>query len=191
MKIDNLAEINQAATLEASRALSKLINAEVTIEMVHLEVKNVSKLFQMIDPGEHVVVVEASVSVGTKGGAMCLMPLETALGLSELLLKRERGTIQAITGKAGGVLKEVANIVIGNYLREFARIMPGITMLHGQSRLSSGPFSTLRCTLLLPALLPYEERGLLIEVAFGFQHSIVKGYIVFLFEGVMWNEERV
>lgn len=189
IKINNLAEINRAATLEASKALSKLTQSTVVVGTAHLEVKRVSELFQAVDPGDSVVSVETPLSADTKGTTMLLMPVETALGLADLLLKRDRGTSRAMTGEEEGVLKEVANIVIGNYLKVFANALPGTTtLLHGLSRISGGSYRTLTRGI-TSSLLPFEGEGLLVEVTFGLQHAVLKGYVILVFAGVEWKVE--
>lgn len=184
MQISNFASINRAATLKASETLSALVKIPVTIKAVHLEIKKIGGLFNLANPETPLIAIEAPVSGDIKGTTMLLMPKETALGLASLLLKKE--PVQEITGMAEKALKELANIVIGNYLQAFAKRIKNKTLLHGISRISSGPYSSLARTL-MPIFLPHAGEGLLIEVTFGFRQSVLKGYLIFVFAGVGWG----
>lgn len=186
MKIKNLAKINQVATAAAAQAFSRLIGVELIIEATHLKVQNVDQLVAPIAHEPTVVSVESTLSGSLSGSTLLLMSHATFVGIVDLAVKREIDP-PLRREDAEGIIKELGNIIVGNYLQEFAKSLPGSTLLHGLSRVATGSPSVI-AQALQSTVLPAKEKGLLIEINFGVRHSTLKGYLIFILAGVEWEE---
>ena len=110
-----LLQINEQAALTASRTLSKLIDRPVGIEITKTGVKDVEELSPIIDSEEIVAGIYLPITGDVKGAALLIFPKETAFTLSDLLVRREPGTTRKLSELDKSALKEVGNIVSGNY----------------------------------------------------------------------------
>ena len=112
---NKLQEINKEAALNTSAALKKLIGQPVSVVISKPEVKDVKELSPTIGAEEIVAGVYLPISGDIQGAALLIFPKETTFTLSDLLVRRPPGTTQELTELDKSALKEVGNIITGNY----------------------------------------------------------------------------
>jgi len=91
-----LQEINKHAALNASRALSKLIDRPVDVQVSKAGVKKVEELAPIVGPEEIVAGIYLPVTGDIKGAALLIFSEETTFTLCDLLVKREPGTTRRL-----------------------------------------------------------------------------------------------
>ena len=94
---NKLQQINKQAAANASRALSKMIDRPVSIEINKAEVKEVEKLSPIIGPEEIVAGIYLPIAGDVKGASLLIFPQKTSFALCDLLVRREPGTTRKLT----------------------------------------------------------------------------------------------
>lgn len=179
-KKSKLEEINKQASLNASRALSKLINKQVDIEITKVEVKDVSKLSPLIGPEEIVAGVYLPLTGDIEGAALLIFPKESAFSLSDLLVRRPPGSTRKLTDLDESALKEVGNIISGNYFTVFSNTLRVKIIEH----IPSFSFDMFGAIIgqIITKFAKKVEKALIIEIEFIFKPATLKGYFLLLFE---------
>jgi len=177
---DKFQKINKIAAVNTSKALSKLIDRPVSIEMTHAEVKNVEDLSPIISPEEITAGIYLPITGDIKGAALLIFPKEAAFSLSDLLVKREPGTTRKLSELDKSALKEVGNILSGNYLAVLSNMMKMKIIEHIPS-FSFDMFGAVISQIITEFTQKVEE-ALVIEIAFIFEPAALKGYFLLLLD---------
>ena len=177
---NKLQEVNEQAAANASEALSKLIDRQVEVEISRTEVKKVEDLSPLIGPEEIVAGIYLPVTGDINGAALLIFPKETAFVLSDLLVKRVPGTTHKLTELDKSALKEVGNIISGNYLTILANVLQ-IKIIEHIPNFSFDMFGAI-VSQIITDFAQKTEDALMIEIEFTFKPEILKGYFLLLFE---------
>jgi len=176
---NKLQEVNEQAAVNASEALSKLIDRQVEVEISKTEVKKVEDLSPLIGPEEMVAGIYLPVTGDINGAALLIFPKETAFVLSDLLVKREPGTTHKLTELDKSALKEVGNIISGNYLTVLANVLQ-IKIIEHIPNFSFDMFGAI-VSQIITDFAQKTEKALVIEIEFTFKPETFKGYFLLLF----------
>jgi len=177
---NKLQEVNEQAAENASKALSKLIDRPVEVDISKAEVKKVEELSPLIGPEEVVAGIYLPVTGDIKGAALLIFPKETAFTMSDLLVKREPGTTRCLTELDESALKEVGNIISGNYLTVLANVLQ-IKIVEHIPNFSFDMFGAI-VSQIITDFAQTTENALVIEIEFLFRPETLKGYFLLLFE---------
>lgn len=177
---DKLQEINKQAAMNASIALSKLIKRPVGIEIPNAEVKRVEELRPLIGLGEIVAGIYLPITGEIKGAALLVVPKESAFTMSDLLVKRKPGTTRKLTELDESALKEVGNIISGNYLTILSNILQ-VKIIEHLPSFSFDMFGAI-VSQIIGEFARKVDKALVIELEFVFKPEILKGYFILLFE---------
>ncbi len=177
--VNELQEINKQAAVNASRALSKLIGRTVSVDISKAEVKNVEKLTPIIGQEEIAVGIYLPVTGDVKGASLLIFPKETAFTLSDLLVRREPGTTRKLTELDESALKEVGNIISGNYFTVLSNKL-GVKIIEHIPRFSFDMFGAI-IGQIITKFVQEVEKALIIEIEFIFKPITLKGYFLLLF----------
>ena len=180
MQNTKLQKINKQAALNASGALSKLIGRPVSVGISKAEVKRVEELSPLIGSEEIVAGIYLSVTGDLRGAALLIFPKETAFTLSDLLVRREVGTTRKLTELDESALKEVGNIISGNYLAVLSNTLQVKIIEHIPS-FSFDMFGAI-VSQIIAKFAQSSEKALVIEVGFTFKPVTLKGYFLLLFQ---------
>lgn len=181
MNIENIfQEINKIAAVNTSKALSKLIDRSVSIEIPNAEVKKVENLSPIISPEEITVGIYLPITGDVKGAALLIFSKEAAFTLSDLLVKRAPGTTRKLSELDKSALKEVGNILSGNYLAVLSNMMK-IKIIEHIPSFSFDMFGAVISQIITKFAQKVEE-ALVVEIEFMFKPTILKGYFLMLFE---------
>jgi len=173
-------EVSKLAAVNTSEALSKLIDRVVSIEFSSAEVKKVENLSPIINPEEITAGIYLPITGDIKGAALLIFPKETAFTLCDLLVKREPGTTRKLSELDISALKEVGNILSGNYLAVLSNMMK-IKIIEHIPSFSFDMFGAIISQIITKFAQKVEE-ALVVEIEFIFKPTILKGYLLMLFE---------
>lgn len=177
---DKLQEINQRAASKASEVLSKLIDEPVGIGISKAEIRKVEDLSPIIDPEEIVAGIYLPVTGEVKGASLLIFPKEAAFTLSDLLSRREPGTTRKLTQLDESALKEVGNIISGNYFTVLSNELQAKIIEHVPS-FSFDMFGAI-ISQIIAKFAQGAEKALVIEIEFIFKPRTLKGYFLLLFD---------
>ncbi len=179
-QLDKLEQINKEAADKASAALSKLIDGPVDVAISKVNVKKVESLSTLIGIEDMVAGVYLPVTGDIKGAALLIFPKETAFILSDLLVKRPPGTTRNLTHLDESALKEVGNIISGNYLTVLSNTLQ-IKVVEHLPNFSFDMFGAI-VSQIITEFAQKTENALVIEIEFIFKPETLKGYFLLLFE---------
>ena len=180
MKIEQLQEINTLAAKRASEVLSKLTALSVAIGFSKVSTKKIEETSSLLAPEDLVVGLSQSVMGQVEGISLLAFPAETACVLSDLFLRRPRGTAKEIGELESSGLKEIANIVVGGYFTVVANTLE-MKIMYRIPELRQGRLSELMNQV--KTMFSQAARQVaLIEVAIVFEGQALKGYLLFLFK---------
>jgi len=177
---NKLQEVNEQAAVNASEALSKLIDRQVEVEISRTEVKKVEDLSPLIGLEEIVAGIYLPVTGDISGATLLIFPKETAFALSDLLVKREPGTTHKISELDTSALKEVGNIISGNYLTILSNVLQ-VKIIEHIPNFSFDMFGAI-VSQIITAFAQKTQEALVIEIEFTFKPETFKGYFLLLFE---------
>lgn len=173
-----LKEVNEQAAVNASKALSKLTGRSVEVKIAKVEVKKVEELSPIIGAEEIVAGIYLPVTGDIKGASLLIFPKETAFTLSDLLVKREPGTTRKLTELDESALKEVGNIISGNYFTVLSNMLE-IKIVEHIPSFSFDMFGAITSQIIADFAKEAVE-ALVIEIEFTFEPITLKGYFLLL-----------
>ena len=174
-----LKEINKQAANNASRALSKMIGRPVSVAIAKAMVKKVEKLSPLINPEEIAAGIYLPITGDVKGASLLIFPQETAFTLSDLLVRREPGTTRKMTELDESALKELGNIISGNYFSVLSNKL-GVKVIEHIPSFSFDMFGAI-IEQIITKFAQDAENALVIEIEFIFKPITLKGYFLLLF----------
>jgi len=179
-QLAKLEQINKQAADKASVALSQLIDRPVELAISKANVKKVESLSPFIGVEDMVAGIYLPVTGDIHGAALLIFPEETAFILSDLLVKRPHGTTRKLTPLDESALKEVGNIVSGNYLTVLSNTLQIVIVEHIPN-FSFDMFGAV-VSQIITDFAQKTEDVLVIEIEFAFKPETLKGYFLLLFE---------
>lgn len=178
----SLQEINKAAAVSASQALKKLFKEDVEFKMPKARIENIKKLRPVIDPGEMTVGIYLPITGDAKGAALLVIPREAAFMLSDLLLKRKQGSTRKLTRLDKAALKEVGNIICGQYFTIFSNKL-GIKIIEHIPDFSYSIYGSIISDI-IARFSRVTDEALVIEANIIFKPNVLKIYFLLLFEPI-------
>jgi chemotaxis protein CheY-P-specific phosphatase CheC len=129
------ADLNKKFSAKVASAMSQWLGTKVNVLNSKSEIVNFATVENKVLSGsvDYTFVYEQVLSKVYPGIAWYCLTWKDAFLLTDILSKKTPGTTQAIDKKTVSALKETANLLIGTYLNEFAKISD-------QSLLSSKPY---------------------------------------------------
>jgi chemotaxis protein CheC len=177
---NKLREISVKAAENASAALSKLVDQKVIVRIIKAEIQNVKGLSPVIGSEEIVAGIYLPITGEVKGAALLIFPRETAFKLSDMLVKRRPGTTRKLTELDESALKEVGNIISGNYFTVLSNMLQ-VKIIEHIPNFSFNIFGAI-VEQIIVNFAAGAEKALVIEIAFTFEPVTLKGYFLLLFE---------
>ena len=179
--INSLSEINTMAADKASRALSKLTGKPICLSISNPRIKKMNELSPIIAPEEIVATIYLPLTGAVNGATMLVIPKEASFILVDLLMKREPGTTRKLSELDISALKEVGNILSGNYLTVFSDQLQ-IKITEHIPQFSFGMFGAIVSQV--QAKLAMEiEKGVCIEIEFFIESLTISANFLLLFRG--------
>lgn len=176
----SLQKLNRIAAANASRALKKLFKRNVVLKMPVARVESVKKLKPIIGPEEMTVGIYLPISGDAKGAALLIIPRDAAFALSDILLKRKIGSTRKLTRLDKAALKEVGNIVCGQYFTVFSNML-GIKIVENIPNFSYSIFGSIISDI-IARFSRISDEALIVELNMVFKPKVLKAYFLLLFE---------
>ena len=176
----SLQKINKLASASASQALKKLFKQNVELKIPRAKIENIKKLKPIIDPEEMTVGIYLPISGDAKGAALLVIPRETAFALSDMLLKKKPGSTRKLTRLDKAALKEVGNIICGQYFTVFSNML-GIKIVEQLPNFSYSMFGSIISDI-IGKFSQLSNEALIVELNMIFKPKVLKAYFLLLFE---------
>ena len=178
----SLNKINRIAAANASRAIKKMFGKAVELKIPLSKVENIRRLKPFLDPERMIVGVYLPIGGEVKGAALFVIPRETAFILSDILLKRRPGFARKLTRLDRSALKEVGNIICGQYFTVFSNML-GLKIIENIPNLSCSMFGAIMSDI-FTRFSRFGDEALIIEVNMVFKPKVLKAHFLILFEPV-------
>jgi chemotaxis protein CheC len=178
----NLQSINRAAAGNASGALKKLFKKDVALKIPVAKIVKVDKLKPAIELEAMTVGIYLPIGGDVKGAALLVIPIEAAFVLSDILFKRKQGSTRKLTRLDKAALKEVGNIICGQYFTVFSNML-GIKMVENIPSLSCSMFGAIISDI-ITRFVKMSDEALVVEINMVFKPRVLKVYFLLLFEPV-------
>ena len=174
----SLIKIIKEGAQKASLALSKLTGEQASIEFSKIEVGKIQNVFLKFDPELIVSGIYLPITGDIIGASILIFPEKIAYNLCDLLVGRKPGTTRQLTEHDKSALKELGNIILGSLLTVLSNNLKMKIIEH----LPEFCFDMLGAVIdqITAQFIQKAEEVLIIELAFNFKDTAVKGY-VFLF----------
>jgi chemotaxis protein CheC len=173
-------QINEQAAARASDALSKLIGRPVGVNVRKTEVRKIEELEPLVGIEDVVAGIYLPVTGDIKGGALLVFPQDATFALSDLLVKRPAGTTRKMTELDESAIKEVGNIISGNYLTVLSNTLQ-IKIIQHLPSFSFDMFGAI-ASQIITEFAQKTGNALVVEIEFTFNPETLKAYFLLLFD---------
>lgn len=180
MNEEKLNQISETASQRCTVALSKLIDTKIEVAFSKPRITNIKEVSLLISSQELGVGVYLPITGNVTGSSLFLFPNETSFKLCDLVMKKEFRTIQELSSFDEGVLKEIGNILLGNYLATFSNNLKG-EITEGMPKFSSGIFGA----MLEEVIANFAKEAfkvLVVKIELTIKAMSMKGYLLLIFK---------
>jgi len=178
----SLAKLNKIAAVNASKAMKKLFKEDVECRIPLARVEKVNRLKPIMDPEEMTVGIYLPISGDVKGAALLVIPRNAAFTLSDMLLKKKLGSTRKLTRLDKAALKEIGNIICGQYFTVFSNMLK-IKIIEHIPNFSYSMHGSIISDI-IARFSRISDEALIVEVNMIFKPKVVKVYFMLLFEPI-------
>ncbi|HET7321365.1 MAG TPA: chemotaxis protein CheC [Longimicrobiaceae bacterium] len=123
-QLDVLREVANIGAGHAATALSQMTNSRIMISVPRLQVVQLEEVPELIaEPEDVMAAVLLQVLGDLTGRTLLLFPRDSALRLSEILLRRPEGSVNVFGELEQSSIKEAGNILSAAYLNALSDFM--------------------------------------------------------------------
>lgn len=123
-QLDALREVANIGAGHAATALSQMTNHRIMINVPRLQVARLDEVPELIGHPESVVAAVLMHVLGDlTGRTLLILPRDSAMRLSEILLQREKGSLKLFGELEQSSLKEAGNILCAAYMNALSDFM--------------------------------------------------------------------
>lgn len=155
MNLENFVAISGPAAAAASRALSRLTRKPVVVKMMNARLMRLPDDRPALDRGEFSLGVYLSIIGGLQGTSLLCFPESQARGLAQMLVGTP-GVSAQMTELEESALKELANIICGNYVSSLSNLL-GVKILPGLPNVTRGLCGSMLEQVILRSTLDSRE----------------------------------
>jgi chemotaxis protein CheY-P-specific phosphatase CheC len=181
MQFNMLNEITKVAAIKATSALSKMLEFPIGVDIIPVETKNLNQIKHIMEKDEKVVGLSVPILGLLSGSCLLIYPEKSAFSICDIMFHRRDGETKEFSEMEISALTEVANIVIGNFLTSFAMPLQIESLMHRAAHFNHNMLSTFMDEV-SNTLSRNVKGGIVVEVAFHFQHVKIEGLGIFLFD---------
>lgn len=128
-QIDALREVANIGAGHAATALSQMTDARINVSVPQLQVAKLEQIPDILANAESVVAAVMMHVLGDLSGrTLLILPRDSGARLSEILLRREPGSLTVFGELEKSALKEAGNILCAAYLNALSDFM-GLVLL--------------------------------------------------------------
>ena len=123
-QLDALREVANIGAGHAATALSTMIDTTVMISVPRITVQKLTSVSPMVSAGEEPVAAVLLHMLGdATGHTLLVFPRDVALRMTELMLRRDKGSSTTIGMLEQSAINEVGNILSSAYMNALADLM--------------------------------------------------------------------
>lgn len=123
-QLDALREVANIGAGHAATALSQMIGGTIMISVPRINITSIEEVpSQVSGPEEPVAAVLMHMLGDLTGRTLLVFPRNTALRLSELMLRRPEGSSRDLGELEQSAIKEAGNILSGQYMNALSEFM--------------------------------------------------------------------
>jgi chemotaxis protein CheC len=124
IQLDALCEVANMGAGHAATALSQMTSSKIVIGVPHLQIVEMEELPELLSNADEMVAAVSMHMLGDlTGRTLLLFPRDSALRLSEILLRRGYGTSTVFGELEKSAVKEAGNIICSAYMNALADFM--------------------------------------------------------------------
>lgn len=179
MNEEKLNQINEAASQRCTAALSKLINAEIKVVFSNPIIANVKEVSPLIGSQELGTGVSLPITGSVTGSSLFLFSKGTSFNLCDLAMRKEFRTSRELSSFDEGILKEIGNILLGNYLAVISNDLKG-EIVEGMPNFSSGMFGAI-LEEVIAGFAKGSVEALVVRIELTVKEMDMRGYLLLIF----------
>ncbi|MHB1948048.1 MAG: chemotaxis protein CheC [Gammaproteobacteria bacterium] len=177
-----LQEICAASSMKATSALSRFLKIPLKLNIKPVEINSIKKINLPHYTDKMSVSLFSQIKTQlVKGGSSFLFTQKSAFALCDYLLNKSEGSTNKLTEIEDSALKELANIVLGNFLTSFSQSLLTGTMLHTPATIENENFLEVIKHIRTQLTESIGDNSA-INIAFSYEHDSVKGDINIVLE---------
>jgi chemotaxis protein CheC len=124
IQFDALREVANMGAGHAATALSQMTNSRIMINVPRLQVARLEEVPELITEADAIVAAVMMHLLGdVTGRTLLILPRESAMRLSEILLRREPGAVRVFGELEQSSIKEAGNILCAAYVNALSDFM--------------------------------------------------------------------
>jgi flagellar motor switch protein FliM len=181
MQFSMLNEISKVAAIKATSALSIMLEFPIGVDIIPVETKTLNQIKTLMKPKERVVGLSVPILGSLSGTCLLIYPENSALAICDAMFHRKDGETKSFAEMEVSALTEAANIVIGNFLTSFAMPLQIESLMHRNANFDNIEFYNFMEEV-SEAITANLRDGIVVEIAFHFQHVKIHGIAIFLFD---------
>lgn len=124
VQLDALREVANMGAGHAATALSQMTANRIMIDVPRLQIVPLEETAELLcEPDTVVAAVMMHILGDLTGRTLLVLPRDSAVGLAEILLRRERGTLRVLGELEQSAIKEAGNILCAAYVNALSDFM--------------------------------------------------------------------
>jgi len=124
IQFDALREVANMGAGHAATALSQMTNSRIMVNVPRLQVARLEEVPELItEPDSIVAAVMMHLLGDVTGRTLLILPRDSAMRLSEILLRREKGAVRVFGELEQSAIKEAGNILCAAYVNALSDFM--------------------------------------------------------------------
>jgi len=178
---DALKEIGSIGAGKAATALSAMLGQTVEAKVPLADAIPLTNIPKVLKGREKIVTaIYQPVKGSVKGSVLIFFPQKSALLLTDLMMKKKKGTTKTLKQLDESALKEIGNILSGNCLTALSNFL-NMNMLGDPPHLATDMVGAIVDSIVVK-LSQKSEQALIIEMEFKTKEAKIPAYFFLLFD---------
>ena len=182
IQLDALQETGNIGCSHAATAVSIMVNKQINISVPTIKIKKIIDLHETLktfsEDNQKIVGVYLELTNEFHGSILFLLPIQSALILSDLLLCQEPGTTKELDEMGQSAITEVGNVVVSAYTNALGAFLKTTIMLSPPSFASDMPNAFLE--KISKTIGAETTHALIFDTVFKGENDLFKSYFVLL-----------
>ena len=182
LQLDALQETGNIGCSHAATAVSIMVNKQINISVPHIKIKKITDLHETLktfsENNQKIVGVYLELTNEFHGSILYLLPIQSALILSDLLLCQEPGTTKELDEMGQSAITEVGNVIVSAYTNALGAFLKTTIMLSPPSFASDMPNAFLE--KISKTIGAETTHALIFDTVFKGENDLFKSYFVLL-----------
>lgn len=177
-----LEDICKASTMTAASALSRFLKMPINVDINPVEINSVDKIKLPTYINQNLIGLFAAINgFHIKGGSSLLFKEKSGYFICDVLLNRTKGSTNKLNEVEESALKEMMNVVLGNFLTSFVHSLLSSRLLHSPAIIKNN--DSLNVTKYIRSLLS-ESMGnnSALNISFSYKNDALQGDFNIVFE---------